>query len=337
MAFTAPAITTTITATGYVGEVNTNFDHINTALISIQNELPAVSGLSHNARNMALVDPANIVPSGLIGPHSFLPVLNSLHSVLTISHPVSGTALDPVATESRVSIAALYHSSSVTPSGSPFDLTTISGATSGQTKRMIVAVRSRGAPECEVTVLQSDDAAQDAAMYAEYLVLYSFNFTNTAGVYSVKDMVRECRVIVDNLGYQEVVDKQDLLTMNIANASPTLSTNKRYGMFAPYDCVVVKAFARASTTATSGSLILKLEVEESIDEFLRFSELETDATASVTVAENETTYTMAGTTPPYPVREGEWIYLDISGTPSGVENLAVGIVIKKIYHTVVRS
>lgn len=339
MAFTKPSLTTSIGLESYVTEIDDNFTEIDNAFAAIEAELPTIiQDDAFRITNLEWVDPFMLAPGGLINPLSFLPAVDAARENMTFTHPEVTSTGDDVIYESRAFFSGKIHKMTGDVTGEPFGLDELVPPAS--TVRIIVHLESAGAPLCNVRVSQSDDAAADVASYPNDLVLYSFNYKEVLGNYFILDFTRECNVLPDLVGYQTVVDREELITFPIIHELDDPfggdGVGKRYGVWAPYDCHVTGGYVRAFN---HGNGLAQARVKSdytsgSVDQY--------DITEEVTIAAADTTYALtpmdgvpANSTRVVP--KGEWIYLSIGPTDSTVEgpiDITAAITVKPIYHPV---
>ena len=238
MSVSAPSLNYPIGATTYQTEIDNNFSHIQTFCSAVASELNAdLDPTSSTAmiQNMQWIAYA-MGTAGVVGTDSFVVSFDTAEENITISHPTLGSACV---------IGGRIHTNDTDKTA---DLTTI--VTVDGTYRMAIGVHSAGAPICEIKVVESTGATEDASNDID-LLLYTFQLVKSGSSYDVSELRRGCEVILSQDTFNSLVFQEIPLSICSDGTMPSADGDTGFGMIVPFDCEIMGCYARLGTTATT--------------------------------------------------------------------------------------
>lgn len=327
MAFSAPALFTTISPTLYESQLNSNATKIQSALNEIQTELAALTGvgLTGAQNNLVWVDEALGIPrgtnAGVIGKRSFFPTFTETTDgwILTITHPRG---------KSQAILGGLLHRHEAALS---YNVSLLAGVEESQ--RFVFGVTTAGVPALTPVLEQSSGETDDTSA----MNIWEFTFLRTTDGEKIVDLQRACPLLVDRELLTELADETEALQISIAGTVGASVGLSGIPAIIPFDCEIVSVSAWLGTDPdTTDGRGLEFQVllngeEEIHDGLFQFGN-QTDADSAGTVA------TAAGLVNPVQAREDESLRLNfLDADPlDGAADLLVQIQVRRLYHEVRR-
>lgn len=202
--FNAPALFTVVDRTIYESQINQNFAKIQTALNSLQNIIPSVTGAGLQPSNLNWVERA-ILPDGVLGTEGFTPVFSSGtdgDETLQITHPGE-------ASTSAAIMQSVFHRSTTVKT---VDLTALTSA-ANETIEVAIGVKSAGAPVLEILVSENNTD------YDADLILYTFDLTVTGGSFwRATNLRRVADILMDRESWNKLWTHGAAINFNITGS-----------------------------------------------------------------------------------------------------------------------
>lgn len=314
MSFQAPSLTTTIGRTTYESEINSNFEAIQTAFNSLQNELASGGGGGGSSGNLQFSDLA-LGESGVLGVEGWLLSFSTDTDgdpSITVSHSATRDGY------SYCVISGLLHRSNVSITQ---DLSDLVPSADG-TYRIVVGVNSIGVPSIEYVV----EHAEDESDQSSDLALWSFDLIKAGSTWSWANLRREARLLMDQSAWTALWTRPDTIVLNYSGPIETTG-DSGVGFVMPYDGIIEGGYFRLRTAA-QGTVTIRLRLDNTDEDNV----LSGDATWSTGESGVKT---VAGKTERQQVSEGEYVVVDVISADSGTDaarDLSVTVSIRKVEH-----
>lgn len=324
MAYTSPSLFTTMSATEFRSQIETNFSLIQTALDQIQTDLPGVS-VQTPLTNMQAVEYMTR-PNGFVGSDSFVPRFTTDFDGFAIEHA------------SPLGVSAAVFSNKLHQTGEAFSKTFEEiGITTTGDYVVKFGLITRGSPIVEMKLeLEDTDNLQE-------LTLWKMDVNRNVNVFTVTNLRRESPVLVARSSFTEVYERPVPLSLTYTGVLPTVTGRLPVGLLMPWNCEVMGAKARIETPPASHTDQSTLTI--SLDYILG-----TDATPVVSTATFDerdgvgAIAEMNALTPePFQLAESDYVYPNITvpeanltDFPAQASDLTVTLLVKEIQHDVLR-
>lgn len=255
MAFKAPALYTTISRTEYETQLNSNFAKIQQALTAIQNEFAAITGVNVGSSGATLAYTGILTkPDAVIGINAFVPVF-SMDTDGNWTVQITRTTAD--GTQNAI-ISSLLHTMG-TSDQPTFDVTAQAPVGEQEEHRMIIGLKSDGAPAMHVVVDYSPDSTDEADEDLVDLVVWQFMYKRTTDGDIIYDLERVAPVYMDGQTQTEILEKEDTLMVDthelINDDFFTTGGDSGHHIIVPYDCEVIGAAAVMGERPTDGETV----------------------------------------------------------------------------------
>ncbi len=238
MSFVAPTLVTVIDPENYQTQIDGNFKALDLAMIQIQNNLDVAKPSAGGVSKITWIDHV-LNPDGVFGVDSFDLAFSSDDDFLTITHPSEGSGF--------IFDRVFFNVEDVFTQ----DLTTV--VTSDGTFRVALGLKTIGAPNANIIVTESAGDTGDADAEID-LLLYDFDVTKAADVYTVTNIRRRAAILINRDAFVKAIGQEIPLTLHIPGALPSTAGNLDEGMIIPWDCEVVRAFMRLRVAPTDSAV-----------------------------------------------------------------------------------
>jgi hypothetical protein len=313
MSFNPPTLVESLDNSNYRAQLNSNFTLISRAFTNIANDLRRVISSKSFASNLSGIEPI-LRPSGIIGRDSFQPGFNTDGDTFQITHSASMGFSSCV-------ISSLFHCTSTTYTKALADLCSADG-----TYELVFGVETKTAPLCEQKlVLDSTDEDEID------LPIWRFLVTRSGGAFVASDLRLACNMVLSRESFADVHDLAHPLALAVPGSLASVAGPVGIGFIVPWDCEVAGASFRIGSgpTSTDGVEFDVLTGEEGTDAVSVLA-----STAAFSPGEAGTVVEVAEASSPAQLRAGTYAYPYVTVPGSGVEDLSVTLLLRKLPHPI---
>lgn len=251
MAFRKPAIFTTIDPVQYEGQINLNFEKIDEAFTAIQNDLQLVLARATTSyANLNFVDKL-LLPNGPVGHDSFeLDWQQDTDGGWVVQ--LNRSTPDG---EQQAVLQNLLHrfDSSTRPT---LDVTAAAPNGDGP-HRMIIGLKSTGAPEMTALVVANEEPFSTDTEDSDFvdLVLYEFDYLLETDGPLIQNVRRVAQPVISNTAFQRLENTVEEMTIRVDGILPGLDEDYPHYFVMPYDCEVIEAAAMLHIGPQAGETV----------------------------------------------------------------------------------